>query len=65
MRCSKNQASLIDEEDIIAKLEHDYSVDILVDHKNKMEKKYKDIIMDKPSIDDIMLLYAKGERKVC
>lgn len=65
MRCSKNQASLIDEEDIIAKLEHDYSVDILVDHKDKMEKKYKDIIMDKPSIDDIMLLYAKGERKVC
>lgn len=65
MRCSKAQLSLIDEEDIIAKLEHDYSIDVLIDHKEVMKKKYKDIVMDKPTLDDIMLLYAKGERKTC
>lgn len=65
MRCSKAQLVMIDEEDIIAKLEHDYSIDILIDHRDAMKKKYKDIVMDKASIDDIMLLYAKGEKRRC
>ena len=39
-----------------------YQYEVLTNDKNTFKKKYGITSIDKPSIDDIMLFYIKGER---
>ena len=39
-----------------------YKWDVLVEDKNKAMSRYRSIVIDNPSIDDILLLYVKGEQ---
>ena len=39
-----------------------YQYEVLINDKNGFKKKYGITSIDKPSIDDIMLFYIKGER---
>ena len=41
---------------------NDYQWDVLVEDKNKAMSRYRSIVIDNPSIDDILLLYVKGEQ---
>ena len=43
-------------------MKKDYQIDVLIKNKKLMEKKYKNLIIDSVSLDEIMLLLAKGER---
>ena len=63
MRCKESQFSILDSNDIIAYRKRDYQIDVLVSDKKYAQRKYKDIVIDCTTIDEIMLLLVKGERK--
>ena len=46
MKCKKNR----------------YECDVLVEDKKEFERKYELKVIDKPTIEDIMLIYSKGEK---
>ena len=62
IRCSENNFVNISSEDIISIYKKDYQIDVLVSDRKLMEKKYKNLIVDSVSLDEIMLLMVKGER---
>lgn len=61
MRCSQKDFKNIATEDMIAYREKAHQIDVLVSDKNKMCRKYKNIIIDNTSLDEIMLLLVKGK----
>jgi ABC-2 type transport system ATP-binding protein len=62
MRCKSAQLAEIDKNDILAYRKHDYQVNVLVSNKHAAEKKYRDIVIDNISIEEIMLMLVKGEK---
>lgn len=64
VKCSKEEFSRIKESDYINYKKSKYQYEILINNKNNFKKKYDITTIDKPSIDDIMLFYIKGERKI-
>ena len=63
LKCSKEDFENIDNKDIIAYRKNRYGYAILIDDKKKMEKKYKNCIIDRITVDDLMILILKGEKK--
>ena len=62
IRCSENDFHNILPEDILSSMKKDYQIDVLIKNRKLMEKKYKNLIIDSVSLDEIMLLLVKGER---
>ena len=62
IKCSKEDFSKIDEQDYIRFKQEKYQYEVLTDNKENIIKKYDITTIDKPSIEDIMLLYVKGEK---
>ena len=62
IKCSKEEFSKIDEQDYIRFKQEKYQYEVLTDNKENIIKKYDITTIDKPSIEDIMLLYVKGEK---
>lgn len=62
VKCTKQQFDKLDKADYITYLKGKYHYDILIKDKNSFIKKYAIKTIDKPSIDEIMLLYVKGEK---
>jgi len=62
MRCTSDQFSKIDKTDIFAYKKKDYQIDVLIADKDVAQQKYKGIVIDTVTIDEIMLLLVKGER---
>lgn len=62
LKCDEKSFEKIDKEDIISYKKNRYNYEILVSDRNKLKKKYKDIVIDKANIEDIMLMYIKGEK---
>lgn len=62
MRCKERQFSALDRSDMIAYRKRDFQIDVLVPNGKEAQKKYKDMIIDHVSVDEIMLLLVKGER---
>lgn len=52
----------IDKSEILAYRKEDYQWNVLVADKEKARRRYKNAVVDDAAIDDIMLLYVKGER---
>ncbi len=63
IRCTKEQFSSIERDDIIACRRQEYSCDVLTADKAAAQRKYTDCVIDNVTIDDIMLMYIKGERQ--
>lgn len=63
IRCGSAGFDAIDKNDILASRKTDYQYNVLVKNKKIASQKYKDAIIDTPTIDEIMLLYVKGESK--
>ena len=63
MRCKESQFLALDPADWIACRKRDYQIDILVADEKTAKRKYKDMVIDRSTIDEIMLLLAKGARK--
>lgn len=62
IKCSKEDFSKIDEQDYIRFKQEKYQYEVLTDNKENIIKKYDITTIDKPSIEDIMLFYVKGEK---
>ena len=63
MRCRESQFLSLDPADIIAFRKRDYQIDVLVADGKAAERKYKDVVIDHVSLDEIMLLLVKGEQR--
>lgn len=61
LRCKESQFQALNPADIIAYRKRDFQIDVLVADGKAAEKKYKDIVADHVSIDEIMLLLVKGK----
>ena len=62
LRCKESQFQTFDRADMIAFRKRDFQIDVLVPDGKEARKKYKDIVADHVSIDEIMLLLVKGEQ---
>lgn len=61
VKCSNEEFQKIDKKDYVKYKKSKYEYDILVENKFEFKKKYNIEVIDKPSLDDIMLIYIKGE----
>lgn len=64
LKCDIDYFSKIDKKDIIAYKKTKYAYEILVNNKEQASKKYHNCIIDKITLEDLMVLVIKGE-KVC
>lgn len=62
LRCKKDRFCCLDLGDIVAYRQRDFWVDVLVSDRKGAEHKYKDIVADQVSIEEILLILIKGEK---
>lgn len=62
VKCSEEDFRKIDKKDYIKYKKNRYECDVLIENKFDFAKKYDFEVIDKPSIEDIMLIQIKGER---
>jgi len=62
MRLKQAQFDEMDKADIITYRKRDHQINILIANKALAQKKYRDVVIDDISIEDIMLMIVKGER---
>lgn len=62
IKCSKDDFLKIDSKDYIRYKKEKYQYEVLTNDKNNIIKKYNITTIDKPSIEEIMLFYIKGEK---
>ena len=62
IRCGAAMFDQLDKDEILAYRKDDYQWNVLVADKGKARRKYKNAVVDDATIDDILLLYVKGEQ---
>lgn len=62
IKCSSSKLDSIDRQDIIACRKMDYEWQALVSDRKAAQRKYPDVLIVPATIDEIMLLYVKGEQ---
>ena len=62
VRCGAAVFEQMDKSQALAWRKEDYQWDVLVPDKEKARRLYKNAVVDDATIDDILLLYVKGER---
>ena len=62
VKCSEEQFKKIDKKDYIKYKTHRNEYDVLIENKYEFKKNYDISVIDKPSLEDIMLIYIKGEK---
>lgn len=60
-RCKSEQFALMDKKDIVAYRKKDYQIDVLLADKMTAAAKYKGVVIDQVTVDEIMILLVKGE----
>lgn len=61
VKCSLEEFNSIDRNDILKYKKNKYNYQVLIRDKNEFKKKYDIKAIDKPTLDNIMLLYIRGE----
>ena len=61
VRCSKEEFYTIDKKDIISFREFNKKIEILIKDRDYFSNKYKDIKIFDIRIDDVLLLFVKGD----
>ena len=62
VKCNEKDFLTINKNDYIKFRKNKYQYDVLVDDRKKFKKQYNIKVIDKPSIEDIMLIYVRGEK---
>lgn len=62
VRCGQEVFNGIDKSEILAYRREKYQYSVLVSDKENAVRKYKNAVVDNASIDEILLLYVKGEQ---
>lgn len=60
LKCNIEDFDKIDKSDIMSYRKNKYNYEILISNKNKCKNKYKEYVIDKITIEDLMLLIVKG-----
>ncbi len=63
LKCSKSDYENIDKEDIISARITDFGVDAMVSDREMCNKKYSGAIIDKTTLEEIMLFYVNRDKK--
>ena len=61
MRCKESQFLALDTSDILAYRKRDFQIDVLVSDVKNAQRKYKNVVIDHVSVDEIFLMLVKGE----
>lgn len=61
MKCTQDQFEALKKEEMIAFRKQDYEYQVLVANQEFMQQQYPDYIIGPVSIDEIMMLYIRGE----
>lgn len=64
LKCNLDEFIKIDKSDYMAYKKNKYNYEILVSDRNKVSKKYKNMVVDKITLEDLMVLMIKGD-KIC
>lgn len=62
VKCSAEEFQKIDPKDYVKYKKNRYEYEVLVENKFEFKKKYDVPIIDKPTIEEIMVIYIKGEK---
>lgn len=62
LRCGKATFESIDTSEILAWRKKDYAYDVLVANRETAQRKYRDAVVDRATMDEILLMYVKGAR---
>lgn len=62
LKCDVDKFDTISKDDIIAYKKNKYDYKILINDIKKIKKKYKDFIVDKITLEELMVLTIKGEK---
>ena len=62
VKCSKAEFEKINKKDYVKYKVNRYKYDVLVENKSEFKRKYDFNVIDKPTLEDIMLIYIKGEK---
>ena len=62
IKCGAAQLDALDKSDIIVYRKMDYEWQVLISDRTAMQKKYPKAMIVPATIDEIMLLYVKGEK---
>ncbi len=60
MRCKERQFLTSDPDDILAWRKRELQIDVLVADGKEVKKKYRDIVIDHVSVEEIMLLWSSA-----
>ena len=63
LKCSKADYENIDKEDIVSARITDFGVDAMVSDKEMCNKKYSGAVIDKTTLEEIMLFYVNRDKK--
>ena len=62
LKCGAAQFDALDRSDIIVYRKLDYEWQVLISDREKLQRKYPKALIVPATIDEIMLLYVKGEK---
>lgn len=62
LHCGEKLFHQIEHSDILAWRKQDYEYQVLISDRDTFSRKYKNCVIDPATLDDIMLLYIRGER---
>lgn len=61
IRCGQKIFETLPQDEILAYKKEDFEYKVLVANRQDFQKVYKDIVIDKATIEDIMLMYVRGK----
>lgn len=62
VKCTKEEFEKINKNDYIKYKQNRYEYDVLIENKIEFNKKYNISVIDKPTIEEIMVIYIKGAK---
>lgn len=63
LKCGAAEARLVSPEDVIRRRDGAFGCEMLVKDRSRIAAKYRDMVLDNTTIEDIMLFYAGREGK--
>lgn len=63
LKCRKGDLERIDKEDIVSVRQSAFSTEVLVSEQQRKEKKYEQMAVEQPTLEEIMIFYADHVRK--
>ena len=62
---SKELLESLNDDDIIGVIKEPYHYSVLVNNRVEIQKTFADLEISRPTVEEIMLFYAKGAKKLC